>query len=40
MKNLENIAIDHHSDSEKSEKLSERQQKRLEILKQKRIEIE
>ena len=33
MKILENAVVDHYSDSEKSEKLSERQQKRLERLK-------
>ena len=36
MKKLENIVTDYYSDSEKSENLSERQQKRLERLKQKR----
>ena len=36
MKTLENIVIDYYSELDKSEKLSERQQQRLEILKQKR----
>ena len=37
MKRLENIVIENYSDSDKSEKLSERQQKRLESLKQKGV---
>ena len=36
MKKLENIVIDCYSESDKSETLSERQQQRLEILKQRR----
>ena len=36
MKTLENIVIDYYSDSDNSEKLSERKQQRLETLKLKR----
>ena len=38
MKRLENIVVDYYSDSDESEKLSERQQQRLKILQKKREE--